>query len=137
MCYVGLETDINSLIRPALCGSCHRIYNLTRLDETPDMTAETVGPICETGNILGHARRLPHSTTEQDVLLFATAGAYGRVMSSTYNMRSPAAEIVTVPPEKRAAAGLAITGLCGMHSVSALAADRALCTTGLLLRQPF
>jgi len=102
MRYVGLETGINSLIRPALYGSYHRIYNLTRLDETPDMTAEIVGPICETGDILGHARRLPHSTTEQDVLLIATAGAYGRVMSSNYNMRSPAAEILlslSEPPQ--------------------------------------
>ena len=97
MCYVGLETGMNSLIRPALYGSYHRIQNLTRLYETPDMTAEIVGPICETGDILGRARRLPRCTKEGDVLLIATAGAYGRVMSSTYNMRPPAAEVVLPP----------------------------------------
>ena len=94
VCYVGIETGMNSLIRPALYGSYHRIYNLTRLDDPTAMTAEIVGPICETGDILGRARRLPATTRETDVLLVATAGAYGRVMSSDYNMRSPASEVV-------------------------------------------
>jgi len=52
-----------------------------------------VGPICETGDVLGHGRRLP-PTSEGDVLLVATAGAYGRVMSSHYNLRPPATEHV-------------------------------------------
>ena len=95
--YVGIETGMNSLIRPALYGSYHRIYNLTRLNDKPAMTAEIVGPICETGDIIGRARRLPQSTTEQDVLMIATAGAYGRVMSSSYNLRSPASEVVLPP----------------------------------------
>jgi diaminopimelate decarboxylase/aspartate kinase len=55
------------------------------------ITAEVVGPICETGDVLGHSRRLPE-THEGDVLLIATAGAYGRAMSSTYNLRPPAGE---------------------------------------------
>ena len=94
MCYVGIETGMNSLIRPALYGSYHGIFNLTRLDDPATMIAEIVGPICETGDIIGRARRLPQTTREGDVLLVATAGAYGRVMSSDYNMRSPAAEVV-------------------------------------------
>ena len=94
MRYVGIETGMNSLIRPALYGSYHRVYNLSRLHEKPDMTVDIVGPICETGDIIGHGRRLPRQTSEQDVILIATAGAYGRVMSSTYNMRSPASEVV-------------------------------------------
>ena len=91
--YIGLETGMNSLIRPALYGSHHRIVNLTRLEESPSIMADIVGPICETGDILGRARRLP-KTTEGDVLLITTTGAYGRVMSSNYNMREPAKEVV-------------------------------------------
>jgi bifunctional diaminopimelate decarboxylase / aspartate kinase len=91
--YVGLETGMNSLIRPSLYGAYHPIVNLSRLDEPPAWIAHVVGPICETGDILGRSRRLP-PTAEGDVLLIANAGAYGRVMSSRYNLREPAAEVV-------------------------------------------
>lgn len=91
--YIGLETGMNSLIRPALYGSHHRIVNLTRLEESPCIMADIVGPICETGDILGHARRLP-KTMEGDVILITMTGAYSRVMSSSYNMREPAIEVV-------------------------------------------
>ena len=91
--YIGVNTGMNSLIRPALYGSYHRIVNLTRLDAPPTITADIVGPICETGDIIGRSRRLPE-TIEGDVLLIAMAGAYGRVMSSSYNMREPAKEVI-------------------------------------------
>ncbi|HEY9420329.1 MAG TPA: bifunctional aspartate kinase/diaminopimelate decarboxylase, partial [Thermoanaerobaculia bacterium] len=94
--YVGLETGINSLIRPPLYGAYHPIVNLTRLDEPAAWTAHVVGPICETGDILGRSRRLP-PTSEGDVLLIANAGAYGRVMSSSYNLREPAGEVTLSP----------------------------------------
>ncbi|HEV8239934.1 MAG TPA: bifunctional aspartate kinase/diaminopimelate decarboxylase [Thermoanaerobaculia bacterium] len=89
--YVGIETGMNSLIRPALYGAYHEIVNLTRLDEPPQQLADVVGPICESGDVLGAERRLP-ATEEGDVLLIANAGAYGRAMSSWYNLREPAAE---------------------------------------------
>lgn len=89
--YVGLETGMSSLIRPALYGAYHPIVNLTRLGEPATQLAHVVGPICETGDILGRSRRLP-ATHEGDVLLIANAGAYGRVMSSRYNLREPAGE---------------------------------------------
>jgi diaminopimelate decarboxylase/aspartate kinase len=95
--YVGLETGMNSLIRPPLYGAYHPIYNLSRLDEPPALVAHVVGPICETGDILGHSRRLP-PTFEGDVVLIANAGAYGRVMSSHYNLREPAAETLLHSP---------------------------------------
>ena len=91
--YVGIETGMNSLIRPALYGAWHEIVNLSRLDEPLEITADVVGPICETGDVLGYGRRLPN-TGEGDVMLIATAGAYGRVMSNEYNMRAPAEEVV-------------------------------------------
>ena len=55
--------------------------------------ANVVGPICESGDQLGVDRLLP-PTEEGDILLIATAGAYGRSMSSRYNLREPASECV-------------------------------------------
>jgi len=89
--YVGLDTGMNSLLRPALYGAHHEIVNLTRLDEASSMTADVVGPICETGDVLGHDRRLP-PTEPGDTLLVATVGAYGASMSNRYNLRPPASE---------------------------------------------
>ncbi len=91
--YVGIETGMNSLLRPALYGAYHAIRNLTHLSEPDAMTAEVVGPICETGDVLGHSRRLP-ATEEGDCLVIATAGAYGHTMSSHYNGRPPAGEVL-------------------------------------------
>lgn len=91
--FVGLDAGMNALLRPALYGAYHEIVNLSRLDAPPAWTAEVVGPICESGDVLGHARRLPESE-EGDVVLLATAGAYGRVMASAYNLRTPPEESV-------------------------------------------
>jgi diaminopimelate decarboxylase/aspartate kinase len=98
--YVGVTTGMNSLIRPALYGSWHEIVNLTRLDEAATEVVNVVGPICESADVLGHDRLLPPSH-EGDVLLVANAGAYGRAMSSNYNLRAPAVEIV-LPPDSDA-----------------------------------
>jgi len=92
--YVGVATGMNSLIRPALYGAHHEIVNLERLEEPATMPCDVVGPICETGDVLGHERSLPASTAEGDVLLIATAGAYGASMSSHYNLRDPAKELI-------------------------------------------
>ena len=93
MRYIGVGTGMNSLIRPALYGSYHEIVNLTRAGEAPSETATIVGPICETGDRLGTDRLLPPSK-EGDVMLIANAGAYGHVMSSQYNRREIAPEVV-------------------------------------------
>ena len=90
--YVGVATGMNSLIRPALYGAHHDIVNLSRLDDTVSQEVDVVGPICETGDVLGHGRRLPVATQEGDVLLISTAGAYGAAMASHYNLRQPAPE---------------------------------------------
>ena len=91
--YVGVETGMNTLIRPALYGAYHAIVNLTRHAQAPEIEAEIVGPICESGDVLGHARWLP-ACEEGDVLLVANCGSYGRAMSSRYNLREPAREVV-------------------------------------------
>ena len=91
--FVGVSTGMNSLLRPALYGAWHGIHNLTRLDADEIGYHHVVGPICETGDILGRDRLLPE-THPGDVLLIENAGAYGRVMSSSYNLREPAREVV-------------------------------------------
>ncbi|WEN16908.1 bifunctional aspartate kinase/diaminopimelate decarboxylase [Rhodanobacter sp. AS-Z3] len=91
--YLGLDTGMNSLIRPALYDAWHEIVNLTRLHEPATALYQIVGPICESGDVLGSDRRLPEAT-EGDVVLIAQAGAYGKVMSSPYNMRDEASEVI-------------------------------------------
>jgi diaminopimelate decarboxylase/aspartate kinase len=91
--YVGVATGMNSLIRPALYGAHHDIVNLTRLAEPANVSANVVGPICESSDFLGHDRLLPECQSG-DVVLIATAGAYGRAMSSNYNLREPAEELL-------------------------------------------
>jgi diaminopimelate decarboxylase/aspartate kinase len=91
--YAGLATGMNSLIRPALYGAYHEIVNLSRLGETCTHNYRIVGPICESSDVLGESRLLPECR-EGDVLLIANSGAYGRVMSSHYNRREPAEELI-------------------------------------------
>ncbi|MBV8145835.1 MAG: bifunctional aspartate kinase/diaminopimelate decarboxylase [Gammaproteobacteria bacterium] len=90
--FAGIATGMNSLIRPALYGAYHEIANLTRLNEPATELVSIVGPICESADVLGHDRLLPPSR-EGDVLLIANTGAYGRSMSSEYNLRAPAEEL--------------------------------------------
>lgn len=90
--FIGIETGMNSLIRPALYGAYHEIVNLTRLNAPKTTMANIVGPICESGDTLGYSRMLPE-TQEGDIMLIANTGAYGRVMSSHYNQRDPAEEL--------------------------------------------
>ena len=91
--FVGIETGMNSLIRPALYGAFHEIVNLSRLTEEKTTFAHIVGPICESSDTLGYDRLLP-DTYENDIMLIANAGAYGHCMGSSYNLRPPAEEIV-------------------------------------------
>ncbi|MDT8322005.1 MAG: bifunctional aspartate kinase/diaminopimelate decarboxylase [Xanthomonadales bacterium] len=90
--YLGIATGMNSLIRPALYGSYHEIVNLDRMDEAAVRNYRVVGPICESGDVIGESRLLPESMAG-DILLIANAGAYGRVMASHYNRRPPAIEL--------------------------------------------
>ncbi len=91
--YAGVATGMNSLIRPALYGAHHDIVNLTRFGEPGTEVYNIVGPICESADVLGYERLLP-PTREGDVLLVANAGAYGHAMSSSYNLREPAREVL-------------------------------------------
>ena len=92
---IGLDAGMNALLRPALYGAWHEIVNLSRLDDAEGAPADIVGPICETGDVLGRRRALPANTAEGDVVLIATTGAYGAVMANRYNLRAlPAEEVL-------------------------------------------
>ena len=90
--YIGIETGMNSLIRPALYGAYHPIANLSRLDAPKTIQANIVGPICESGDKLGVDRAMPE-TEAGDIIVIANAGAYGATMASDYNLRQRAREI--------------------------------------------
>ena len=90
--FVGVDAGMNCLIRPALYGAYHTIVNLSRLNEPRTVQADIVGRICESGDILGSQLLVPESRPG-DLFLVGNTGAYGRVMSSRYNMREPAPEL--------------------------------------------
>jgi len=92
--YLGCDAGMHALIRPALYDAWHEIVNLSRLDAPAEILYQVVGPICESGDVLGADRHLPRSE-EGDVLLVAQTGAYGESMSSKYNLR-PLAESVVI-----------------------------------------
>ncbi|MGM9991267.1 MAG: bifunctional aspartate kinase/diaminopimelate decarboxylase [Candidatus Bruticola sp.] len=91
--FIGCDAGMQTLIRPALYGAYHEIVNLSRWGQPKNQIADIVGPICETGDILGRDRRLTY-TESGDILLIDTAGAYGFTMSSNYNLRPQPLEIV-------------------------------------------
>lgn len=91
--YMGVDAGMHTLIRPTLYGSHHSIHNLTRSDEEYNTIYQVVGPICESGDFLGKNVKLPIANVG-DIILIENAGAYGRVMSSTYNMRPLAPEVI-------------------------------------------
>ncbi|WP_251357888.1 bifunctional aspartate kinase/diaminopimelate decarboxylase [Kangiella sp. TOML190] len=91
--YVGINTGMNSLMRPALYGSYHPIVNFSKLSAEKNKLATIVGPICESTDKLGIEIPFPE-TQEGDIILIENAGAYGYVMSNQYNMRKPAQEFM-------------------------------------------
>jgi len=91
--FIGLDTGMNSLMRPALYDAYHSIYNLSKIDSNEYDNYNIVGPICESGDIFGKNRFIP-KTEINDIILIDEAGAYGYTMSNKYNMRTPAKEVI-------------------------------------------
>ena len=86
-----VDAAMNDLMRPALYDAFHVIQPV-RQSAVEKQLYEVVGPICETGDFLGHARQL--GVAAGDVLAVMSAGAYGMSMSSNYNTRPRAAEVM-------------------------------------------
>ncbi|OFZ67649.1 MAG: diaminopimelate decarboxylase [Betaproteobacteria bacterium RBG_16_56_24] len=104
-----VDAAMNDLMRPALYDAYHRILPVTAIhlpqagraerggrsratEKSNSSIFEVVGPICETGDFIGHARDLP--IEPQSLLAVLSAGAYGMSMSSNYNTRPRAAEVM-------------------------------------------
>jgi diaminopimelate decarboxylase len=83
---------MNDLIRPSLYGSYHQIQPVVER-ERPQIRADVVGPICETGDFFARDRNLPQ-VEQGEMLAVMSAGAYGFSMSSNYNTRPRAAEVL-------------------------------------------
>ncbi|MCW4047327.1 MAG: diaminopimelate decarboxylase [Candidatus Bathyarchaeota archaeon] len=91
--FVGVDAGFNTLVRPTMYGSYHHILVANRLNAEEQETYDVVGPICESGDALAKDRRLP-KIEEGDLLAVLNAGAYGFSMSSQYNARPRAAEVL-------------------------------------------
>jgi diaminopimelate decarboxylase len=86
-----VDAAMNDLMRPALYDAWHNIIPV-KLEKHAMQSYEVAGPICETGDFIGHARDL--EIAPQSLLAVLSAGAYGMSMSSNYNTRPRAAEVM-------------------------------------------
>lgn len=87
--FLILDAGMNDLIRPALYGAYHKIENLSamlRPYSHDEQIYDVVGPVCESSDVWGAGRLLPLST-RGDIMAIRSAGAYGQVMASRYNLR--------------------------------------------------
>jgi diaminopimelate decarboxylase len=89
--FVVTDAGMNDLVRPALYQAYHRIEAVSATGGT--LTADVVGPICESGDFFAKDRELA-DVASGDLLLVMTAGAYGYTMSSNYNSRPRPAEVM-------------------------------------------
>ncbi|QIM64391.1 diaminopimelate decarboxylase [Frederiksenia canicola] len=87
-----VDTGMNDMIRPALYEAYMRIIEVDQSISREKAVYDVVGPICETSDFLGKQREL--AIAEGDLIAMRSAGAYGATMSSTYNSRPQAAEIM-------------------------------------------
>ncbi len=90
--FVIVDAGMNDLLRPSLYGSFHEILP-ARKSRRAFQVADVVGPICESGDFLAKDRRLP-MVKQGEILCVMGAGAYGYSMSSNYNSRPRAAEVM-------------------------------------------
>ena len=87
-----VDAAMNDLMRPALYDAYHEILPVSVKNDASIKTYQVVGPVCETGDFLGNDRNL--ALSQGDLLAIMSAGAYGMSMSSNYNTRPRAAEVM-------------------------------------------
>jgi diaminopimelate decarboxylase len=92
--FVVIDAAMNDLIRPTLYEAHHDILPVRQAAAGGAMiTADVVGPVCETGDYLALDRKLPQLAAG-DLIAIMTAGAYGAVQSGTYNTRPLVPEVL-------------------------------------------
>ena len=90
--FIVVDAGMNDLMRPTLYGSYHQIVPIHRRP-AETLTADVVGPLCETGDFLAQDRAMP-DVQPGDLLAILTVGAYGYVLASNYNTRPRPAEVL-------------------------------------------
>jgi diaminopimelate decarboxylase len=90
--FIIIDAAMNDLIRPALYHAHHEIIPV-RKNPLPAVTADVVGPVCESGDFLARDRKMANAMPG-DFLAVCTAGAYGFVQASNYNSRRRAPEVL-------------------------------------------
>lgn len=91
--FVIVDAAMNDLIRPSLYGAYHEIRPVKEMAGAKTQVVDVVGPVCESGDFLAKDRAMP-KVESGDLLAVMSAGAYGFVMSSNYNSRPRAAEVL-------------------------------------------
>jgi diaminopimelate decarboxylase len=92
--FLILDAGMNDLIRPALYESWHEIVPVREPQPgAPRIAYDVVGPVCETSDLFAANRPLP-ALKSGDLVAILSAGAYGAAMSSAYNARPPAPEVL-------------------------------------------
>lgn len=92
--FVVTDIGMNDAIRPALYGAHHEVQPVKQTDAShASFTADVVGPVCESADFVARNRVMP-VVAQHDLLAMMSAGAYGASMSSTYNSRPRAAEVL-------------------------------------------
>ncbi len=92
--FLIVDAAMNDLIRPTLYDAFHEIRPVVEQPaDAPRIAVDVVGPVCETGDYLGHDRDMP-ALASGDLVYVGTAGAYGATQSSTYNTRLLVPEVL-------------------------------------------
>jgi diaminopimelate decarboxylase len=91
--FLVVDAGMNDLARPSLYGSYHGIQAVRQVSGRPEVTVDVVGPICESGDFLAKDRGLPEFEPGE-LMAVMSAGAYGHTMSSNYNARPRAPEVI-------------------------------------------
>ncbi len=93
--FVIVDAAMNDLLRPSLYEAYHEIVPVIRRPVRGRITADVVGPICESGDVLARDRKLPEFRPGELIAVMG-AGAYGFTMSSNYNSRPRSAEVMVI-----------------------------------------
>ena len=91
--FLILDAAMNDLVRPAMYEAYHELVPLRRDTSRPALTADIVGPVCESGDCFAKDRTL-QQVGEGELVAFLSAGAYGYTMASRYNTRALPAEVL-------------------------------------------
>ena len=91
--FIGVDAGFHTLLRPAMYESYHHIVNASKMDAEDTQTVDIAGNVCESGDLFARDRPMP-DVEEGDVLGILNAGAYGFTMSSNYNSRPKASEVL-------------------------------------------